>query len=390
MSSFIFLSLLSILLTTLYFYITYTFSYWKRKSVPFIESSIPFGNLSPFFRRVRSFGQNLHDLYTSSTEPVLGIYLALRPALLIRDPKIAKDILIKDFQYFHDRGYKYNLNHNKLAANLFASDEQWKEMRSKLSPAFTTGKLKGMVETIVGCGKSLEEHLNQYVSSGEVVEVREIFARFTTNCVASVGFGLDIDCIKNPNHEFREKGKIFFEPYLRCMIRFFIPFISPFLTKLLRIRYVDQDVEDFMIEIVRQNLEYREKNKIERKDYFQLLIQIRNGGKLHDGDTDEWNLKTISNEKHLSLNEIAAQSFIFFVAGYESSSSTMSFCLHELAKNPHIQQKVTEEIDSSLAKHDGKLTYESLSEMKYLDKCIDGINSKTLIPMSQSEKSSFI
>lgn len=228
-----------------------------------------------------------------------------------------------------------------------------------------------MVETIVECGKSLEEYLNRYVTNGEEVEVREIFARFTTNCVSSIGFGLDIDCIQNPKHEFRERGRIFFEPFFRCMIRFFIPFISPFLTKFLRIRYVDKDVEDFMIEIVRQNLKYREENKIVRKDFFQLLIQIRNGGRLQD-DTDDWNLKAISDEKYLSLNEMAAQAFIFFVAGYESSASTMSFCLYELAKNPDIQKKVTEEIDSTLERHNGKLNYESFSEMKYLDKCIDG------------------
>lgn len=52
----------------------------------------------------------------------------------------------------------------------------------------------------------------------------------------------------------------------------------------------------------------------------------------------------------------------------------MSFCVHELAKNPQIQKKVTEEIDNVLEKHDGKLDYESLNEMKYLDKCIDGMN----------------
>lgn len=140
MSLFIFLSLLTILLTTIYLYVKYIFSHWKRRGVPYIEPSIPFGNLGPFFRRIRSFGQILDDFYESSAEPVLGFYMALRPALLIRDPKITKDILIKDFQYFRNRGYNYDLNHNKLAANLFASDENWKEMRAKLSPAFTSGK----------------------------------------------------------------------------------------------------------------------------------------------------------------------------------------------------------------------------------------------------------
>lgn len=59
-------------------------------------------------------------------------YIGFTPAILIRDPKLIKDILVKDFKYFRNRGYNYDTNYNKLAANLFASDKNWKEMRAKL------------------------------------------------------------------------------------------------------------------------------------------------------------------------------------------------------------------------------------------------------------------
>ena len=50
----------------------------------------------------------------------------------------------------------------------------------------------------------------------------------------------------------------------------------------------------------------------------------------------------------------------------------MSFCLYELAKNPDIQRKVQKEIDEITAKHNGEITYNSISEMKYLEMCMDG------------------
>lgn len=59
-------------------------------------------------------------------------------------------------------------------------------------------------------------------------------------------------------------------------------------------------------------------------------------------------------------------------AGFESSSSELTLCMHELAKNPDIQSKVHEEIDRVLQQHDGQITYESISEMKYVDACADG------------------
>lgn len=76
--------------------------------------------------------------------------------------------------------------------------------------------------------------------------------------------------------------------------------------------------------------------------------------------------------KQLTLNEMAAQAFVFFVAGFETSSSTTSFCLFELAKNQHIQRKVQDEIDEIYKKYRNEITYESMSDMKYLEACIDG------------------
>lgn len=58
--------------------------------------------------------------------------------------------------------------------------------------------------------------------------------------------------------------------------------------------------------------------------------------------------------------------------GFETSSSTMSFCLYELAKNPDIQRKVQEEIDEVTARYNGQITYDSIMEMKYLEMCMEG------------------
>lgn len=329
----------------------------------------------------------LHELYNSSNEPVVGLYAGLRPVLLVRDPKIIRDICIKDFQYFWHRGFHYDESVDPLTRNLFSqSGPEWKKMRNLLSPAFTTGKLKGMVDTIIDCGKPLEDYLNQYAVSGKELEVRDVFAQFTTNVIASVGFGLDIDCIKNPQHEFREYSARVFEPLRRNVYRFNSSFVSPFITKLFGVRFVDKDVADFMIDAVRQNLEYREQNNIVRKDFFQLLLQVRNTGKIQDDD-DNWTTQASNDGKSLTLEDITAQAYIFLIAAYESSSTTMSFCLHALARSPEIQQKVYSEIATVLKKHNGKLNYESLSEMAYLECCIEGLIELFVIISRHTDRS---
>jgi cytochrome P450 family 6 len=72
------------------------------------------------------------------------------------------------------------------------------------------------------------------------------------------------------------------------------------------------------------------------------------------------------------MESMAAQAFVFFLGGFETSSTTMTFCLYELSLHQDIQDRLREEIDVVLQKHDGKLTYEGIQEMKYLDKVVSG------------------
>ena len=72
------------------------------------------------------------------------------------------------------------------------------------------------------------------------------------------------------------------------------------------------------------------------------------------------------------MDSLAAQAFVFYLAGFETSSTTMTFCLYELSLHQDIQDRLREEIDVVLQKHDGKLTYEGVQEMEYLDKVVSG------------------
>jgi cytochrome P450 family 6 len=84
----------------------------------------------------------------------------------------------------------------------------------------------------------------------------------------------------------------------------------------LHICSIAKDAEDFFMGIVKDTIEYRENNSVTRNDFLELLIQLKNHGKL-DGESSEIG--------KLTFNEIVAQCFIFFAAGYETSSSTMAY-----------------------------------------------------------------
>lgn len=74
----------------------------------------------------------------------------------------------------------------------------------------------------------------------------------------------------------------------------------------------------------------------------------------------------------LTILEMAAQAFVFFLAGFETSSTTVSFCIYELARNKTIQDKLRMEIDDALEQNGGNITYDSLMALLYLDNVLSG------------------
>ena len=69
---------------------------------------------------------------------------------------------------------------------------------------------------------------------------------------------------------------------------------------------------------------------------------------------------------------LAAQALIFFAAGFQTSSTTMSHILYELAQDQDMQNKLRNEIKEEILNNDGKLTYESVNNMKFLNQVFKG------------------
>lgn len=66
------------------------------------------------------------------------------------------------------------------------------------------------------------------------------------------------------------------------------------------------------------------------------------------------------------------KAFVFFLAGFETSSTVMTFALHELALNQEIQDKAREEIKNVLDKHEGHFSYEAMLDMNYITQILNG------------------
>ncbi|EAT39031.1 AAEL009124-PA [Aedes aegypti] len=353
----IYLTVLALTLAVLW--IRKRYSYWMDRGIPYVEPSFPAGNLRGMGRKEHLSSQ-MQRCYKElkGKGPVGGMFFFINPVALAMDLDLIKSVLVKDFQYFHDRSVYYNEKDDPLSAHLFTMEgAKWKNLRAKLTPTFTSGKMKMMYPTIIGVADEFQKLMKSEVSSNAEIEMKEILARFTTDVIGTCAFGLECNSLHDPDAKFRAMGRKIFSFANGRFLKAVIAQQFRSLARSLHIALVDKEVSDFFLGAVRDTIKYREENKIERNDFMSLLMKLKD-----DGNT--------GNTETLTVEEIAAQAFVFFLAGFETSSTAMSYCLYELAQNSDLQNKARKSVMDSIKKH-GSLTYEAMQDMQYIDQCIN-------------------
>ncbi|EDW24590.1 GL24232 [Drosophila persimilis] len=357
----------------LYVYLKWTFSYWDRQGFPSAGVTIPFGALDSVRRGKRSFGMAIYDMYNATKEPVMGMYLTVRPALLVRDPQLAHDILVKDFASFHDRGIYVDEKNDPMSATIFAMEgSNWRNLRAKLTPSFTSGKLKAMFSTSEAIGDKMVAHLNGKLpkEGSQEIEMKELLLTYAVDIIASTIFGLDVDSFADPNNEFLSITKTINQNTFTDILRGTTSFLFPGLEKIFVRLGWSQEGPERIRELSNRTVDLREEKNIERRDLLQLLLQLRNTGKISNDD-NMWSAQNANKGlKSVSKDLIAGQLFLFFVAGYETTASTAAYTIYELTQNPEVMARALEDVRSTLEKHDGKLSYDAIQDMKYLEACV--------------------
>lgn len=254
--------------------------------------------------------------------------------------------------------------------------------------------MKMMFQILIDCSDELIVLLNKSVKENSAVDIKDLMARFTTDIIGSCAFGIECNSLKNPNSEFREYGKKVFEVDFLTQIKNLVSLVSPEILDFFKVGITRRDVSDFFMNMVEETVGYREKNNVVRKDFMHLLIQLKNNVNIKDQDHDHDSLGKVSNGNTpanqskddpepgttLNIKELAAQAFVFFLAGFETSSTTLTFLFYELVTNLRIQEKLREEIHEVLEKHNGKITYDALMDMHYMQRCIEGNKIHVPIP----------
>ncbi|XP_029161460.1 probable cytochrome P450 6a13 [Nylanderia fulva] len=360
----------SCVLLLYYYYWTRIHTYWLRRNVPCLKFSF-FGNSRNASRLKITIAESLQMLYKQyEGYPFVGTYELTTPILLLRDPKLIKRVLVKDFACFQSRGIVINEDTDPLSAHLININGQlWQKLRTNLTHVFTSSKIRHMFELITKVSEQFKQFLEQYAANEEPVEFRDLAAKITSEIATTSLFGLQMNTIQNDDSEFRKMCMKLVDPSLDISMRRYIRDYMPKVFKWLSIRFTPPDVTTYFTKLVKEIIAHREMHNTRRNDFMQTLIDLKyKETKIEDTPKHSQNMAFGSNDIVIDDKVITAQAALFFVAGFDSPATTMSFAMYELAANPKIQEKLYDEIQITYKKH-GCFSYNAISEMNYLD-CI--------------------
>jgi cytochrome P450 family 6 len=260
-----------------YYYLSSTYDFWHSRGVPGPKPMLVFGNFKDIILNKISIGDYLLNEYKNyKNTGMFGIFSHRRPILILKDPEFIKSVLIKDFSNFSDRGQKIFEKIDPLSQHLFNLEHaRWKLLRSKLSPVFSSGKLKEMFYLLLECADHFEKFLDNYTTKNVVIEVRELTAKFTTDVIGVCAFGLNMNALADDESQFRKIGRKIFQATIFRVLRFRIRETAPWLFRLLGPIMYDYEINNFFIDLMKNTMDYRKKNNIKRKDFVDLLMEIR-------------------------------------------------------------------------------------------------------------------
>lgn len=278
--------LVIVLSSIFYYYFTSTFDFWSKRGVPFRKPTIILGNFGDLLLFRKSQPEGISDIYNWFKEArFIGVYRVRSPILILRDPELVKHVCVKDFTCFTNRGIPVN-NVDSLSGHLFnAEGKAWKGLRSKLTPAFSSAKIKRMFYLLVECQEELRKLIVDtsriHEATDEGVEVRELAAKFTIDVIGSCAFGIHVNALSNDDSAFRRMASRLSRPGYKATLWRMLRTALPTVYRILGVQVIDPEVTRFFKDVVSQMIEQRENETGDKRhDFMDLLVELKNKGSL--------------------------------------------------------------------------------------------------------------
>ncbi|WP_086302917.1 cytochrome P450 [Campylobacter vicugnae] len=302
------------------------------------------GLITTFLLKRRSW---LDGLYAKSYKMRAGrVKMPGFDLFVVNDPKEVRKIMIDNVKEFPKSDMLHELLKPLLGVSIFTTNgEVWKKQRELLRPSFEMTRISKVFDLMSSAAADMMERFRKY-PDGSIVEVDEHMTFVTADVIFRTIMSSKLDEIKGK--EILHAFVTFQEETARTAIRkfFCVPqWLSNILGENKRMK-AGAVIRKSLSDIIKPRYE-----NYESDTYCDILSSL-----LHTVDA--------SSGERFSFEEILDQVSMLFLAGHETTASSLTWTLYCLSLDQDAQQKAYNEIIS--INKDGKFSISDIKEMKYL------------------------
>lgn len=317
--------------------------------------------------------------WTKKYGKTYGYYEGHLPMIVTSDLEIIQEVFIKQFGNFVARKiYPFQFSDDSPNMDIFlSSNKRWKRMRNIINPTFSPIKIKQLLPIMSKCSTRFIDVLEENTEKELIIS--DYLNRFTMDTIWNCAVGIDIDCQHNLNDPYLAKSLLVFKDLENLKFAFIVTtYLSefrPILLKLLSLStYVMSKIHDsftdpyfWLTHHIHKIFENRQKNKIVRRDFAQLLIESQDDYVEVETSCDKIQVDKMSFEKKMSFDEIEFNLVGFLLAGFETTSTALNYCFYILSTHCDEQHKLQEEIDSFFKTNNAQPDLDNINQLQYLD-----------------------
>ncbi|KAI0373454.1 cytochrome P450 [Pilatotrama ljubarskyi] len=299
----------------------------------------------------------------------------MRPRLWTLDPRALHHVLTYIDDYPRPLENRLSLIEILGRGLLFVQGDEHKQQRRILNPAFGPAQVRDLTEIFIHKSIDLRNIWTAATQSGSArINVNRDLSRLTLDIIGLAGFGYDfknLDPEGKPNELNDAFRKLFLSAPGISSILSFLRSTFPLLKLIpnkrteavkeasavfrrVGLQLVQERKAAILQEAEEKHLDALEKKDLQGRDLLTLLVRANMA-------------KDIPDSQRLSDADVLGQIPTFLLAGHETTSTSSTWALYALSKNPTIQQKLREEL---LAVETENPTMDELMGLPYLDSVV--------------------
>ncbi|CAN7990006.1 unnamed protein product [Ixodes pacificus] len=293
---------------------------------------------------------------------VFGYYVGDIPYIVLTDVEMIKQCFVKKASTFHDRPPFPVVVEPFISSIVGLEGDEWKKVRTVLNPSFSSSKMKLMTQIMSSCADATLEVVEDHVKKGEVVEMLRVAQGLSLDVISKCAFAWQVDCQKNPNDPLLLSVQTVFHDVenssFQQVIRF--PIFSKIISRLFSFTSFGKmttRVCDNILHVIELR---RTRQSARTTDMLQMLLDAQAG--VEDSTKVTGQANKLVEDRHLIAN-----CFVFLIAGFETTASSLAFTIHLLAKYSKEQDRILDELNEVFPKENQELTYDGIQQLKRLD-----------------------